>query len=91
MGGIADFVYIAGADALLNVRKAYALRVLFAHEIGYKGMHAGGGEKDGGVIFGYEGSGRDNSVALAAEEVKVKLAQLVGFQQSHIIYLSVKI
>lgn len=76
VGGIAHLVYIAGADTLLNVRKAGALRVLCAHEVGNEGVHARGGKKHRGVIFGYKGGGRDYGVALFPEKVKVKLAKL---------------
>ena len=68
VGRIPHLVNIAGAHAFLHIRQALARGVLFAHEIGHKGMHARGSEQHRGVVFRNEGSGRNLRVAALLKE-----------------------
>ena len=76
VAGVADFVDVAGADALLNVGQAVAHGMLRAQKIGNEGMHAGGGEKNGGVVLGNNGRAGNDGVSLALEEFQIHAAKV---------------
>ena len=80
---IAHFVNVAGTDALLHVGQARALRMLLTQQIGNQGMHARGGEEHGGIVFGNDGGGRNDAVALLLEEPQEQRAQLIGRKLFH--------
>ena len=72
VGAVADFVDVAGADALLDVGEARpgGMRHL-AHEVGHERVHAGRGEEDGRVVLGDERGAGNDLVALRLEEAQV--------------------
>ena len=78
MGGVAHFVDVARADALLVVHKALARRMGLPQEVGDQGVHARGGEEDGGVVLGDQGFARDFDMALGNEELHIFSTQFVG-------------
>ena len=77
MAGIAHFVNVAGAQALLAVNQAISRRMAFAHQVGHQRMHACGGEQYRGVVFGNERSALDQGVAVLNEEVNISLLQFL--------------
>ena len=83
VGGVADLVDVAGADALLHVREPGAGGVLLAHQVGYQRMHARGGEEHRGIILGDQGRTGDHRVALGTEEVQIQLPKLPAGQIAH--------
>jgi hypothetical protein len=87
VAGIANLVYIAGAQALLYVCKAAARGMLLAHKIGHEGMHAGRCKQNGRIVFGYKGGGRNNLVAPFLKELQVKRPELIGSKVFHYVYL----
>ena len=68
MHGIADFVDIAGADALLNVAKTLSERVRRAEKIRHKRVHSGCREKNGRVVVRDQRRALDYGVPFALEE-----------------------
>ena len=76
VGRIADFLDIAGTDALLHVGQAGAGGMGSAHQVGHEGMHTGGGEEDGGVILGDDGGRLNALMSLGLHEGLEHFAQL---------------
>ena len=74
--GVAHLVDIPGADALLVVGEPLARGVLRSLQVGHQGMHPGGGEKTGGVIFGDQRSAADLGMTLALEKFDKTAANL---------------
>ena len=86
MRRVADFVDIAGADALLHVGQARAGRVLRAQQIRHQRMHAGRGEQNGRVVLRDDGRAGDDRVAMVFKEAQIHCAQFVSglrFQNYH--------
>ena len=83
VGGIADLVDVAGADALLHVGEAGAGRVLAAQQVRNQRVHARGGKEHGRVVLRNDGSAGDDRVTLALKEVQPHRAQLAG---SHLLH-----
>ena len=90
MAHIAHFINVAGADALLHVGQACALRMLLTQQIGNQRMHASGGEEHGGIVFGNDGGGRNDAVTLFLEELQEQRAQLIGRKLFHSDYAPLK-
>ena len=85
MACVADRINITGTDAFLDVGKPLAGRMSRTHEIGYQGMHACGGKKDSGIIFGDQGSGRNNGMSFRTEKLKKELAKFCRGERFHLI------
>ena len=83
VGRITDLLDVAGADALLHVGQAGAGGMGRAHQVGHEGMHAGGGEEDGGVILGDDGGRLDTMMSLGLHEGLEHFAQLRGGDVLH--------
>ena len=76
MEGVADFVYVIGAEALLHIGEPLAHGVLLPKQIGDERMHARRREEAGGVVLGNEGGTLDLGVAVGLEKVEEESAQL---------------
>ena len=90
MRSVAHFVDVAGADALLHVGQARALRVLGAQQIGNQRVHARGGEQNGGVVLRNDGGRGDDRMAVILIEFQEHRAQLGGsdvFHKAHTPFL----
>ena len=74
--GVADFVYVIGAEALLHIGEPLAHGVLLPKQIGDERMHARRREEAGGVVLGNEGGTLDLGVAVGLEKVEEESAQL---------------
>ena len=79
VGGAADVVDVAGAEALLAGGGAGEFELHFAEEVVLELVHAGGREEDGGIPGGDEHIAGAAVVALGFEECQVLFAELVGF------------
>ena len=77
MARIADGVDVAGADALLVIRQAFAGRMRLAQKVGNERVHAGGREEDRRVVIGKEGLALNLGVAFRLEEFDVFRAEFV--------------
>jgi hypothetical protein len=71
---VAHLVYVPGAHAFLVVHEAFARRMRLAQKIRHEGMHAGRGEKNGGIVLGYKGLARYDGMVLGLKKVQVFLA-----------------
>ena len=60
---------ISGSDTLLVIGKAGACWVFASHDIGYQGVHTGGGKQDRWVVLGNQGSPTDLGMILGYEEI----------------------
>lgn len=77
--GVADFVDVAGADALLEVGQAASGRVLRALQIGDQRVHPGGGEQTGRVVFWDDRRALDLLMAFAFEKFDIFAADVCFF------------
>ena len=83
MACITHFVDVRRADTELDIREACSQRVLLAHEVGDKGMHASRREERGWIILGNETRSGDDGMTLGLEEFEVRCADLGGRFELH--------
>ena len=69
--GVADLVDVAGADALLKVGQPFPGGMFRPLEIGDEGVHSGGGEEAGRIVFRNHRSALNLLMALRLEELDV--------------------
>ena len=69
--GVADLVDVAGADALLKVGEPFPGGMFRPLEIGDEGVHSGGGEEAGRIVFRNHRSALNLLMALRLEELDV--------------------
>jgi hypothetical protein len=74
MHGISHFIDVTGTDAFLVVGKPGAGGMFGALKIGNQRMHAGGGEKTCGIIFGNQRGAADLCMAFALEKFDITAA-----------------
>ena len=79
MDGVADFVDVAGADALLVIGEPRPRGVRRALQIRHQRVHPGGGEKAGGVVVRDQRRTLDLNVSLPDKKLDVFAAQFLGF------------
>ena len=85
---VAHLVNIAGAQALLHVRKALARGMLLPHKVRHKGMHTGRGEQHRWIVFGNERGGRNDLMAPFFKEFQVQRPELIGSKVLHMYRIS---
>jgi len=71
MDGVADFIDVAGPDALLIIGQSLARRMFGPEQIGNQGVHSGRRKETGRVVFGNQRRAFDFRMAPALEKFDV--------------------